>query len=59
MLTLWQNAPCAKLVKESGVSRVVVATEDLNPEVAGRGIQRLRDAGIEVEVGVLQQEAQN
>lgn len=53
-----KTPPCAKLVKESGVSRVVVATEDPNPEVAGRGIQLLRDAGIEVEVGVLQQEAQ-
>ena len=53
-----KTPPCAKLVKESGVARVVVATEDPNPEVAGRGIQLLRDAGIEVTVGVLQQEAQ-
>ncbi|MGN7478254.1 bifunctional diaminohydroxyphosphoribosylaminopyrimidine deaminase/5-amino-6-(5-phosphoribosylamino)uracil reductase RibD [Solibacillus silvestris] len=53
-----KTPPCAKLVKESGVARVVVATEDPNPEVAGRGIQLLRNAGIEVDVGILQQEAQ-
>lgn len=53
-----KTPPCANLVKESGVARVVVATEDPNPEVAGRGIQLLRDAGVEVEVGILQEEAQ-
>jgi len=53
-----KTPPCALLVKESGVKRVVVATEDPNPQVAGRGINILREAGIEVEVGVLQKEAQ-
>lgn len=53
-----KTPPCAKLLKESGFKRVVVATEDPNPEVAGRGIRLLREAGIEVEVGVLQEEAQ-
>lgn len=53
-----KTPPCANLVKESGVKRVVVATQDPNPEVAGRGIGLLRDAGIEVEVGILEKEAQ-
>ncbi|MGE7763945.1 bifunctional diaminohydroxyphosphoribosylaminopyrimidine deaminase/5-amino-6-(5-phosphoribosylamino)uracil reductase RibD [Peribacillus sp. NPDC096540] len=53
-----KTPPCANLVKESGVRRVVVATQDPNPEVAGRGISILRNAGIEVEVGVLEKEAQ-
>ncbi len=53
-----KTPPCANLVKESGVSRVVIAMQDPNPAVAGRGIQLLQDAGIMVEVGVLEQQAQ-
>lgn len=53
-----KTPPCANLVKESGVKRVVVATEDPNPDVAGRGINLLKKAGIVVEVGVLKKEAQ-
>lgn len=52
-----KTPPCADLVKESGVKRVVVAMEDPNPAVAGRGIKRLRDSGIEVEIGLLEEEA--
>lgn len=52
-----KTPPCANLVKESGVSRVVIAMQDPNPAVAGRGIQLLQDAGIMVEVGVLEQQA--
>ena len=52
-----KTPPCANLVKASGVSRVVVAMQDPNPTVAGRGIQLLRDAGIMVEVGLLEQQA--
>jgi diaminohydroxyphosphoribosylaminopyrimidine deaminase / 5-amino-6-(5-phosphoribosylamino)uracil reductase len=54
-----KTPPCANLVKESGVSRVVVATQDPNPQVAGRGIGIIREAGIEVEVGILEKEAQH
>lgn len=52
-----KTPPCANLVKESEVSRVVVAMQDPNPAVAGNGIQLLRDAGIEVEVGVLEEKS--
>lgn len=52
-----KTPPCANLVKESGVKRVVVAMQDPNPSVAGRGINLLRDAGMEVEVGVLEEQA--
>lgn len=52
-----KTPPCANLVKDSKVRRVVVAMQDPNPNVAGRGIQLLRDAGIIVEVGVLEAKA--
>ncbi|MEJ9279449.1 bifunctional diaminohydroxyphosphoribosylaminopyrimidine deaminase/5-amino-6-(5-phosphoribosylamino)uracil reductase RibD [Ureibacillus thermosphaericus] len=52
-----KTPPCANLVKESGVSRVVVATLDPNPLVAGKGVDIIRKAGIEVEVGLLENEA--
>lgn len=52
-----KTPPCANLVKESEVSRVVIAMQDPNPAVAGKGIQLLRDAGIEVDVGVLEEQS--
>ncbi|WP_066064696.1 bifunctional diaminohydroxyphosphoribosylaminopyrimidine deaminase/5-amino-6-(5-phosphoribosylamino)uracil reductase RibD [Neobacillus soli] len=52
-----KTPPCADLIIKAGLGRVFVATTDPNPEVAGTGIDRLRKAGIEVEVGVLQDEA--
>jgi diaminohydroxyphosphoribosylaminopyrimidine deaminase/5-amino-6-(5-phosphoribosylamino)uracil reductase len=52
-----RTGPCADALIAAGVSRVVAATVDPNPLVRGRGIERLREAGIEVAVGVLQGEA--
>jgi diaminohydroxyphosphoribosylaminopyrimidine deaminase / 5-amino-6-(5-phosphoribosylamino)uracil reductase len=44
--------PCTDALIEAGVSRVVVALEDPDPRVRGTGVGRLRDAGIDVELGV-------
>src|SRR5699024_2384384 len=52
-----KTAPCTDLIIEKKIKRVVVACEDINEKVAGQGIQQLRSAGIEVEVGVLEREA--
>ncbi|CAM4276418.1 bifunctional diaminohydroxyphosphoribosylaminopyrimidine deaminase/5-amino-6-(5-phosphoribosylamino)uracil reductase RibD [Paenibacillus phoenicis] len=49
--------PCAERLIHEKVQRVVVACEDPNPLVAGKGIELLRAAGIEVEVGVLRERA--
>ena len=51
-----KTPPCADLIIKKGVRRVVVGCIDEFAEVRGRGIQKLRDAGIEVTVGVLEQE---
>ena len=49
-----KTPPCADLIIKKGVKRVVVGCVDEFAEVQGRGIQKLRDAGIEVTVGVLE-----
>jgi len=49
--------PCVDALIDEGVSRVVVAIEDPNPEVRGKGLQKLRSAGIVVEVGSHEDEA--
>ena len=52
-----KSPPCADAVVAAGVSRVVSALEDPNPEVAGAGHARLRATGIEVDIGVGAEEA--
>ncbi|MFM7270700.1 MAG: bifunctional diaminohydroxyphosphoribosylaminopyrimidine deaminase/5-amino-6-(5-phosphoribosylamino)uracil reductase RibD [Actinomycetes bacterium] len=47
-----RTPPCTDALITAGIARVVVAIEDPDPQVAGRGIARLRRAGVEVEVGV-------
>ena len=51
-----KTPPCADLIVSKGVRRVVVGCIDEFAEVKGRGIQKLRDAGIDVTVGVLEAE---
>ncbi len=51
-----RTGPCAQALIEAGVKRVFVGVQDPNPQVAGRGISLLQHAGIEVEVGILDQE---
>lgn len=53
-----KTPPCADLIIEKKFSRVVVGMTDPNPEVSGSGIEKLRAAGIEVEVGLLESECQ-
>ncbi|WP_445011752.1 bifunctional diaminohydroxyphosphoribosylaminopyrimidine deaminase/5-amino-6-(5-phosphoribosylamino)uracil reductase RibD [Vreelandella stevensii] len=52
-----RTGPCAVALANAGVGRVVVAMGDPNPQVSGRGIEHLRAAGIEVHVGLLEQDA--
>lgn len=52
-----RTPPCAEALLKAGVNRVVVAMTDPNPLVAGKGIQRLRECGTQVEVGLLSAEA--
>ena len=53
-----RTPPCAEALVEAEVGRVVVAMKDPNPLVAGQGITRLRDAGIDTEVGLLAADAE-
>ncbi|TMX57599.1 bifunctional diaminohydroxyphosphoribosylaminopyrimidine deaminase/5-amino-6-(5-phosphoribosylamino)uracil reductase RibD [Vibrio rotiferianus] len=52
-----RTPPCAEGLIKAKVARVICAMEDPNPKVAGRGFQMLRDAGVEVQVGLLESEA--
>lgn len=52
-----RTPPCAKGLVEAGVAKVVVACSDPNPLVAGKGVEILRQAGIEVELGVCEEQA--
>ncbi|MEY3572158.1 MAG: Riboflavin biosynthesis protein RibD [Pseudomonadota bacterium] len=53
-----RTGPCTEALIKAGVQVVIVATEDPNPQVAGQGLQRLRDAGMEVRCGLFAAEAQ-
>jgi len=52
-----KTPPCADLIIEYGIKKVVIAMRDVNPVVAGNGVKKLKTAGIEVVEGVLEDEA--
>ncbi|MBL7072945.1 MAG: bifunctional diaminohydroxyphosphoribosylaminopyrimidine deaminase/5-amino-6-(5-phosphoribosylamino)uracil reductase RibD [Candidatus Omnitrophica bacterium] len=54
-----KTPPCTKAIIASGISQVYVAMKDPNPICAGRGIKRLRQAGIRVNLGSCEDEAKN
>lgn len=53
-----KTPPCAEALVRAGVKQVIVAMQDPNPKVSGKGLQILRDAGIDVRCGLLAEEAQ-
>jgi len=53
-----KTPPCADLIVSKNLERVVVAMQDPNPLVSGKGIRKLKDAGIFVTTGVMEKEAQ-
>ena len=53
-----RTGPCAEVLVDAGVTRVVAALQDPNPRVEGRGFARLREAGIHVDVGLMAAEAE-
>lgn len=52
-----RTPPCTSALIDAGVARVVIATLDPDPRVDGAGVRRLRDAGVTVEIGLLEDEA--
>lgn len=52
-----KTPPCADALINAGVARVVVAMQDPNPLVSGQGVERLRQAGIHVDVGLMSEAA--
>ncbi|HBV99519.1 MAG: DeoR faimly transcriptional regulator [Peptococcaceae bacterium BICA1-7] len=54
-----RTGPCTEAVIEAGVKKVVAAMTDPNPMVAGKGFDRLREAGLEVEAGIMEEDARS
>ncbi len=52
-----RTPPCTEALIDAGVARVIVAMQDPNPIVSGRGLERLRAAGIQVRAGLFEREA--
>ena len=56
-LTWGRTPPCTDAIMKAGISRILVATIDPNPSVSGKGIELLRKSGLQVDVGLLDEEA--
>jgi diaminohydroxyphosphoribosylaminopyrimidine deaminase / 5-amino-6-(5-phosphoribosylamino)uracil reductase len=54
-----RTPPCANALIAAGIARCVIATQDPNPQVSGQGIKKLRAAGIEVTLGIFEQQARD
>jgi diaminohydroxyphosphoribosylaminopyrimidine deaminase/5-amino-6-(5-phosphoribosylamino)uracil reductase len=54
-----KTPPCSDLIIANEIPRIVIGCKDDNPEVAGKGIEKLRDAGRDVTVGVLEEKCKN
>lgn len=54
-----KTPPCADLIIKHQIKKVVVANLDTNPLVAGKGIQKLKNAGIEVQIGIMEREGKS
>jgi len=52
-----KQPPCVEAIVDSGIKKVVVGTSDPNPAVNGKGVQFLRNHGIDVEIGILEKES--
>ncbi|MDE5026565.1 riboflavin biosynthesis protein RibD, partial [Francisella tularensis subsp. holarctica] len=53
-----RTPPCTDTIIQAGIKKVSIATLDPNPKVAGKGVERLKNAGITVDVGLLEKQAQ-
>ena len=54
-----KTPPCADLIIKNNIKKVVIGTLDPNPLVCGKGVKKLKEAGVEVKVGVLEEECKN
>lgn len=54
-----KTPPCSDMIIEAGIPKVVIGIQDPHKKVAGQGIQKLRDAGCEITVGVLEEACRN
>lgn len=54
-----KTPPCAPFIIENGISEVIISNIDPNPEVAGKGVELLKKAGIKVVVGILEKEGKS